>query len=192
MAPSISAEIEIAASPESVRAVVSCLLGRKRHHADTQQFMDWQHYNEWHQNFNFKPLDSSRTPMDLQPGDKMRISAMSISWSAEILVSGRAKNTSTCTCWLTSEQENSASSFQWGGSLLGLFNGTHQFYFSPSLKTPGATRFLQKEDFSGLFAFLMREGSRGATGTQEKFAKLNSDLKAEAERRERQRVESSL
>jgi len=50
-------QIEIAASPETVRSV----------------FLDWQRYKEWHQAWTFTTHDSTKQPADLKPGDGIKV-----------------------------------------------------------------------------------------------------------------------
>jgi hypothetical protein len=66
--------------------------------------------------------------------------------------------------------------------LYGLFNGTHQFYFNPSQTNPGNTTFVQKEDFTGPLAFVMREGWSPYEATRKVFEAFNKDIKEEVEK----------
>ncbi|KAF2786101.1 hypothetical protein K505DRAFT_260652 [Melanomma pulvis-pyrius CBS 109.77] len=52
-----SAEIEIEASPETVRSIL----------------LDFQRHNEWNQHWTLTALDSSKQPANLKPGDKIKI-----------------------------------------------------------------------------------------------------------------------
>ncbi|KAF2269166.1 hypothetical protein CC78DRAFT_453870 [Lojkania enalia] len=126
-------------------------------------FLDFKRYKEWHQGFFFSTLDASKQPTDLQPGDKIKVDMGGTGFRPVIV-------------------ENSPSAFQWHGSLYGIFDGTHQFYFQPSEKTSGGTTLVQKEDFSGLLSFLVGPGWSFAKKTEGNFARLNKDLKAESEK----------
>lgn len=54
-----------------------------------------------------------------------------------------------------------------------------QAYVSePSTTTPGATTFVQDEEFTGVLSILFYEGSAMRKKTQGNFEKFNSDLKA--------------
>lgn len=79
---------------------------------------------------------------------------------------------------------NSADEFKWVGKLWnmpGLFTGHHYFKFMPSVKTAGATTFVQGEDFSGILSFLMAEESRFRSSTKKGFEGFNQDLKKRCE-----------
>ncbi len=78
-------------------------------------------------------------------------------------------------------QENTPAVFSWRGSFYGLFIGVHQFHFKPSEKIPGGTTLVQKEDFSGILAFLVNENMSSGKKTRANFEALNKDLKAKAE-----------
>ncbi|KAF2094254.1 hypothetical protein NA57DRAFT_60886 [Rhizodiscina lignyota] len=54
---SIVTQIEIAASPKTVRAV----------------FLDFQRYKEWHQDWTFESLNPNVQPADLMPEDRLKI-----------------------------------------------------------------------------------------------------------------------
>lgn len=84
--------------------------------------------------------------------------------------------------YLTCDQENSPTKFQWGGGLAGIFNGEHSFHFEPSKTTPGGTTFAQQEQFTGAFSFVMGENLvANKIGMPEKthagWKKYNEDLK---------------
>lgn len=83
-------------------------------------------------------------------------------------------------------QENSPQAFKWLGSLYGFFDGQHEFHFTPSKTTPGGTTLLQKEDFTGMLTYFVREGSQGGIQTKTNFGAFNEEVKKEAERRERE------
>lgn len=66
--------------------------------------------------------------------------------------------------------------------MLGTFNGNHAFHFTESKVTPGATTFIQEEQFSGLLAFTIGDGVVGnSLGLREKtrtgFEGFNRDFK---------------
>lgn len=70
--------------------------------------------------------------------------------------------------------------------MYGLFDAQHEFHFAPSETTPGGTTLLQKEDFTGMLTYFMREGSQLGTQFKTNFEGFNKELKKEVERRERE------
>lgn len=80
--------------------------------------------------------------------------------------------------------ENSPGEFRWRGRMWGipgLFSGEHSFRFEPSRTTPGATTFVQAEEFSGILSFLIADGTKFAKTTKAGFEGFNADLKARVE-----------
>lgn len=77
--------------------------------------------------------------------------------------------------------ENSPQEFRWTGSPYGLFVGEHSFQFEPSVKTPGGTRLVQKEEISGLLSFIFREGWAMERKMKAGFEGFNEDLKRRVE-----------
>ncbi|KAK6076989.1 activator of hsp90 ATPase 1 family protein [Seiridium cupressi] len=142
----IVAQIEIQASPETVRSV----------------YMDFPRYKEW-TNWKFEPVVASKTSSALKPKDKLKVDLGSMKFEPAIV-------------------ENTSETFQWLGELYGVFSGHHEFYWTPSTKTPGGTTFLQKETFTGLLAFLMGPGWSPSKSTIANWDGFNADLKKEAER----------
>ncbi|RYP26548.1 hypothetical protein DL768_011688 [Monosporascus sp. mg162] len=131
--------------------------------ATPETFLDFQRYKEWHQTFSITSLDPGKQPMDLKPGDRLEVDIKGFSFKSTVV-------------------ENSPECFQWLGSVPVLFHGAHQFHFSHSQETPGGTTLVQKEDFTGLLAFMMRPGWRMEKQSRENFNALNRDLKAAAEK----------
>lgn len=62
----------------------------------------------------------------------------------------------------------------------GLVAGLHTFEFNPSTTTPGGTTFIQKEEYSGLLAFLMTPSLLGKK-IKGQFERFNADLKGRVE-----------
>ncbi|KAH7128809.1 hypothetical protein B0J11DRAFT_525872 [Dendryphion nanum] len=138
---SVVTEIEIAASPAAVRS----------------RLLDFAGYKEWHPDWTLTTHDTSKSGVDLRPGDKISCDMKGTKFSPVI-------------------NENSENALKWTGDLLGLFVGTHQFYYHPSQKTPGGTTFIQREDFTGPLSYFVREGSGGGISTRANFERLNSNL----------------
>ena len=65
--------------------------------------------------------------------------------------------------------------------MYGLFTGKHEFFFTPSTKTPGGTTAVQTENFTGLLAFLMAPGWSFRRQTLDNWNAFFADLKKEAE-----------
>ncbi|KAI5460084.1 hypothetical protein BGZ63DRAFT_455619 [Mariannaea sp. PMI_226] len=143
----LTTEIEIAASPETVRSV----------------FLDFQRYKDWHQTSAIVPSVSDKQAVNLAPGDRIKVDLKGTVIHPTVV-------------------ENSPNSFQWRGNLYGLLVGTHQFHFTPSQKTQGATTLVHKEDFSGLLALLFSPGSGMTNQTAGNFESFNKDIKVAAER----------
>ncbi|RMJ10072.1 hypothetical protein CDV36_010283 [Fusarium kuroshium] len=141
------AEIEIQASPETVRSV----------------FLDFSRYKEW----NGWKVESSNTlkrPDELQPKEKLKVDLGTMKFSPALL-------------------QNSPDAFEWHGNLWPIFSGKHEFTWQPSSKTPGGTTFRQKEDFTGLLAFLMAPGRSFSKKSLDNWESFNADLKKEVEKR---------
>ncbi|KAI5459224.1 hypothetical protein BGZ63DRAFT_337250, partial [Mariannaea sp. PMI_226] len=77
---SITAEIEIQASPERVRSV----------------FMDFARYSEWSQ-WSFELADSGKTPSELKAGDQLKVSLKGMKFSPSVV-----KNSPESFQWLGS------------------------------------------------------------------------------------------
>lgn len=80
---SVSTKIEIAASPAAVRSVVRkdlplsmaiimiespCVLNV------CLQFLDFARYTQWKPGWIIQPVDASKQPLDLKPGDGLKVS----------------------------------------------------------------------------------------------------------------------
>ncbi|KAI1844648.1 hypothetical protein JX266_009104 [Neoarthrinium moseri] len=143
--PSITAEIEIQASPDAVRSV----------------FMDFGRYKEWSQ-WYFEPVEATKSPTELQEGDRMKIDLGAMKFEASIV-------------------KSPADSFSWDGNFYGLLAGKHEFMFNPSTKHAGGTTFLQKEEFRGVFAFLMAPQLGLSGSTLSNWNQFNADLKKKVE-----------
>lgn len=63
-----------------------------------------------------------------------------------------------------------------------MFVGTHEFRFNSSEKTPGGTKLIQKEDFSGPLAILMGESWGFGGSSRKNFEQFNENLKKAAEK----------
>lgn len=66
--------------------------------------------------------------------------------------------------------------------MLGTFNGDHAFHFTESKTTAGGTTFIQEEQFSGVLAFIIGDGTVGKMlgfreKTREGFEGFNRDFK---------------
>ncbi|KAK9445135.1 activator of Hsp90 ATPase 1 family protein [Metarhizium brunneum] len=127
-------------------------------------FLDFSSYPSWPTTFikSIAPVDPNK-PIEAGSGLTIELEGMSIK---PIVVT------------------NSADEFKWVGKLWnmpGLFTGYHYFKFMPSVKTAGATTFVQGEDFSGILSFLMAEGSRFGSSTKKGFEGFNQDLKKRCE-----------
>ncbi|CAI6263601.1 unnamed protein product [Periconia digitata] len=126
-------------------------------------FLDWPHYSNWTQRFKLTPLEpATATPIELKPGDKIKVDMGTVFRPVVV--------------------ENSPHAFKWLGSLYGLFDGQHEFYFKESETTPGGTTLVQEEHFTGALTYFVREGSSGGVQTKTNFGVFNEDLKREAER----------
>ncbi|KAL7931998.1 hypothetical protein V8C35DRAFT_308210 [Trichoderma chlorosporum] len=143
----VSMKIEIAATPDAVRSV----------------FMDFARYAQWQSGWRIQPTDSSKQPLDLKPGDGLKVKMNGT--SVQPIVT-----------------ENSAASFQWEGSLLGLLTGVHQFHFTPSEKHPGGTTFIHKEDLRGALITVSSPLWSCRELSPSSWDKFNSDLKKEVEK----------
>ncbi|KAL7912341.1 hypothetical protein GGI35DRAFT_492237 [Trichoderma velutinum] len=143
----VSTQIEIAATPAAVRSV----------------FMDFARYAQWQQGWVLQPADSGKQPLDLKPGDGLKVKMNGTSIQPIVM-------------------ENSADSFQWEGSLLGLVKGVHQFHFIPSEVNPGGTTFIHKEDLRGVLITLSSPLWSSREINPSSWNQLNSDLKKEVEK----------
>lgn len=66
--------------------------------------------------------------------------------------------------------------------MFGVGSGIHQFHFTPSEENPGATTFVQGEDFQGIAVTLSQPWWKGRTFDMGPWDKFNACLKAEAEK----------
>jgi hypothetical protein len=128
------------------------------------KFVDWANYNSWTKVFIITPVNPSKQPKDLQPGDKIKVDSKGFKFTAEIV-------------------ENSPSSFQWAGGLPvpGLMSGVHQFHFQPSQETPGGTTLVHKEDFSGMLSFVTKENWKLGAQAKADMEEFNHDIKGATE-----------
>ncbi|KAK3942552.1 hypothetical protein QBC46DRAFT_406296 [Diplogelasinospora grovesii] len=152
----VRVELEIAASPEQVRAV----------------FLDLERYKEWHTSFItcIEPLpipstDDSDEPCNspaIRAGDKIKVHAGGVEIEPTVLV-------------------NTPSEFRWFGSTMGgAFAGEHYFIFAET--ETGGTKFVHGEDYTGWLTFLFRPGWPLHNHTRELYAGFARDLKARVER----------
>lgn len=138
----------------------------------------------WHEgHFKSIKVPSGKKPIDLVEGDKLEVSLThGMNFSPVILVSLYSNTTAHSSKYrLRCFQENSATKFRWRGSLPGVFTGDHVFEFHPSESTPGGTKFIQYEDFSGLLSFTMKPEKKSGQMNLEGFKQLNEDLKKKVE-----------
>ncbi|KAL7945704.1 hypothetical protein V8C42DRAFT_42871 [Trichoderma barbatum] len=126
-------------------------------------FMDFARYDQWQQGWDLQPADSSTQPLDLKPADGLKVKMNGTAIQLVVM-------------------ENSADSFQWEGSLLGLMKGVHQFHFTPSEVTPGGTTFIHKEDFRGILITISSPFWSSREFNPTSWDKFNSDLKKEVEK----------
>ncbi|PVI06025.1 hypothetical protein DM02DRAFT_668007 [Periconia macrospinosa] len=130
-------------------------------------FLNWSSYPSWTQRWTLTPLTPpDRAPPSLQTNDKIKVDLKGTVFRPTIV-------------------ENTPTTFSWQGSLYGLFDGKHSFIFEESKVTPGGTTFVNKEEFTGLLTWFVREGSGGAEKAKVGFEAFNEDVKREAERVER-------
>ena len=66
--------------------------------------------------------------------------------------------------------------------MFGIGSGVHQFHFTLSEANPGATTFVQGEDFQGIAITLSQPWWKGRTFDMGPWEKFNACLKAEAEK----------
>lgn len=83
---SISADVEIAAPPATVRSVV-CLqycvsLADVAEHA---QFSDFSRFNQWSQ-WTFEPVDAGKSMSDLKAGDRVDVNLKSMKFQPVVMV----------------------------------------------------------------------------------------------------------
>ena len=198
---SISTTIEIASPPDTVRAVVGSIfpasLSVHDRMLNVTQFLDWKNYKTWNPNWELTPLEPvDRLPTDLQPGDKMKVDMRGTVFRPVVVVSCFSSSTRPLVIHFQPAahilggntlsngcQENTTNAFKWLGSLYGLFDGQHEFYWKKSDVTPGGTTLVQKEDFTGPLTWFVREGSSGGLQTRGNFEGFNRELKKAAEDR---------
>ncbi|KAH7177020.1 hypothetical protein EDB81DRAFT_898625 [Dactylonectria macrodidyma] len=125
-------------------------------------FIDFPRLKEWSK-WTVEASEPGKHPSEWKAGVRLKANLNSFKFPATIV-------------------ENSAESFQWIGSLPGLFTGTHEFHFYPSSQHPGGTTFTQTENFSGLLAFVMGPGWSARKKTLENWNTFNADLKKEVEK----------
>jgi hypothetical protein len=157
----VTASIDIASPPESVRA----------------KFLDFASLPKYHKEFftSISPLGP------VESGNKIRVvfaSGQTIDASIEV-----GDYQTLVEHHLRQLQHNTPISFAWTGSLPFVFTGTHSFTFEPSNTIPGGTKFTQEEVFSGALAFIMGENVIARQfGFPEKTKRMwegyNEDLKA--------------
>ncbi|KAL5085625.1 hypothetical protein Trisim1_010108 [Trichoderma cf. simile WF8] len=126
-------------------------------------FIDFARYTQWQQGWKFEPADSNKRALDLKPGDGLKVKMNGTSMQLIVM-------------------ENSADSFQWEGSLLGLMKGVHQFHFTPSKINPGGTTFIHKEDLTGILITLSAPLWSSREINPSSWNQFNSDLKKEVEK----------
>ena len=131
------------------------------------QFLAFDTYPEWATTFiKSVTIKSSAidppSPSTLQRDDYLTVSLPSATFSPKVLI-------------------NKPEQFQWEGALPYVFVGAHSFEFLPSEETPGCTKVVQKEEFSGALSFLVGEDWRWGKTTKEGFEGFNRDLKARVE-----------
>ncbi|RSL68049.1 hypothetical protein CEP54_002948 [Fusarium duplospermum] len=143
---SVKAQIEILASPTVVRSV----------------FLGFDRYQQWQQGWDIRPADTTKKPLELKSGDKIRVSMHGMVFNPEVIT-------------------NDPECFTWEGSIPWIVKGRHYFSFYPSKENPGGTTFIQSEDYSGGFVTLF--GSWVKTDQpNENWNAFNAALKKEAER----------
>ncbi|KAF4993333.1 hypothetical protein FDECE_13448 [Fusarium decemcellulare] len=125
-------------------------------------FLDFARYQQWHPGWNLGPVDSAIKPVDLKAGDKMRVSLHGMTFHPVVI-------------------ENTPRCFTWEGSVPFIASGKHFFRFTPSTENPGATSFVQGEDYSGLLVTMFGSWIKTDEPNQN-FDMFNAALKKEAER----------
>ena len=147
--PLVRTEVEIAATPEQVRAAVSRLFIRSSTVTDLMQLkiLDFSSYPKWQtfiQSVAHAPSAHSpvKDPYDLIPGDKLAVSVGS-------------------TKLFTNVASNTTNEFSWYGSMLGgAIAGRHYFEFMES-KSGMGTVFVHGEAYDGWMTWLFGEGWGG-------------------------------
>ncbi|TDZ33209.1 hypothetical protein C8035_v011474 [Colletotrichum spinosum] len=163
---SVATEVEIAASPATVRSVVSSNAINTFAPvtvADGAKFLDWPRYKEWTKVWTMETKDAATKASGVKSGDFVNVNLKGYAFSPEI--------------W-----QNSEELFQWNGSVPYVFSGAHSFHIRASSKTPGGTTFTQSEDFSGAFAFLMKPFWGFEKSTLTNWREFDQDIKKESER----------
>ena len=84
------------------------------------------------------PLDPSKDPLELVPGDRLRC-----------ILDGRTLDATVAA--------NTSHMFSWTGSIMGVLHGNHQFRFESS-DDGLVTEFFQEETFTGLLSWIMDDG----------------------------------
>ncbi|RLL93320.1 hypothetical protein CFD26_101684 [Aspergillus turcosus] len=152
----ITTSIEINAPPATVR----------------EKFLDFPSISKYSPDGfirSISPVDSTKSSIDLQPGDNLNVCAGYGKMKFSPVVSS-----------------NTQSKFSWIGSVPGIFTGEHMFRFEEipaSGQEQSRTRFIHEESFTGLLSFLMGNGflaSYAGFGENSKkgFDGFNHDLKA--------------
>lgn len=145
------------------------------------QFLDFARYTQWKPGWIIQPADASKQPLDLKPGDGLKVSMDGKAHNPVVVVGFNVTGMMSNRC-AKSRKENSPKSFQWEGSLFGLGKGVHQFHFAPSETNPGGTTFTQGEDFRGLLITLSSPWWSGRKFDMDPWDKFNADLKNEVEK----------
>lgn len=120
---------------------------------------DFQSYPEWNpfiRKIEGEPAEGERLVVSIKPPDRRAM---------------------TFRPWILACLEN--RELRWRGRLLapGILDGEH--FFRIETGTPGATRFIHGETFSGILVPLLRRGLEG--GTRSGFIAMNQALKSRAE-----------
>jgi hypothetical protein len=144
-------EIQIAATPEQVRAVVS-----PQHPFHTNiltnlplfEILDFPSYNKWQTfiqsitHISSSPSSPPKDPYALVPGDKLAVNVSSTELSPAVV-------------------SNTSNEFSWYGSMMGgALAGRHYFEFRESEDGKG-TVFVHGEDYDGWMTWMFGEGWGG-------------------------------
>jgi len=144
--PTVTTQIDIAATPAEVR----------------KAFLDFESYPTWAKAHVKYIQVTSGDKDDIKPGDKLRISTTSVSFSSLV-------------------KTNTPEEFLWVGSIPGVFYGEHAFRFRPSAFSPGHTVLVQEEQFSGMLSFLVGPTWSGGKKTKAAYEGFNCELKERVE-----------
>lgn len=83
---SVSAQVEILASPAAVRSVVCITKFPSNIIAKNLQFLDFARYNEWQQGWDIKPVDAGKKSSEVKTGDSLRVAMHGMAFSPIVLV----------------------------------------------------------------------------------------------------------